>query len=67
MSAKLFDIEPIDPAVKLFNADNDEKKDKDATPFLDTTMGKVSLGLAGAAIGAGAVYLYNKSQTTDKV
>ena len=67
MSAKLFDIEPIDPAVKLYHADNEKKDEKDSTPFLETTLGKVSLGLAGAAIGAGAVYLYNKSQQADKV
>jgi hypothetical protein len=65
-SMKLFDIEPIDPNAKMYHADNEEKKgDKDA-PFLETTMGKVSLGLAGAALGAGAVYLYNKSQQADK-
>ena len=66
MSQKLFEVETIDPAVKLFHADNEKKDEKDQVPFLDTTMGKVSLGLAGAAIGAGAVYLYNKSQA-DKV
>jgi hypothetical protein len=66
MSAKLFAVETIDPAVNLFRKDNEEKGDKDQVPFLETTMGKVSLGLAGAAIGAGAVYLYNKSQA-DKV
>jgi len=62
MSAKLFDIEPIDPAAQLFRKENEDKKDENGVPFLDTTLGKVSLGLAGAAIGAGAVYLYNKSQ-----
>jgi hypothetical protein len=62
MSAKLFDIEPIDPNARLFHKENEEKKDEKSEPFLSTTMGKVSLGLAGAAIGAAGVYLYNKSQ-----
>jgi hypothetical protein len=64
----LFEVETIDPSVRLFNdkveGDNKDKKD---TPFLETTMGKVSLAAAGVAIGAAGVYLYNKSQTTDKV
>ncbi len=63
MSNKLFAVAPATPAAQLYHAAEGEKSQqaKDQ-PFLDTTMGKVSLGLAGAAIGAGAVYLYNKSQ-----
>jgi len=61
MSQKLFAVAPASPAAQLYH-DANKTDDKKETPFLETTMGKVSLGLAGAAIGAGAVYLYNKSQ-----
>lgn len=64
MSNKLFNVAPPSHAAQLYHAAEGEKKEsKDNTPFLDTTMGKVSLGLAAAAVGAGAVYLYNKSQS----
>ena len=61
MSNKLFNVAPASPAAVLYHAENEKPADKKEA-FLDTTMGKVSLGLAGAALGAGAVYLYNKSQ-----
>ena len=63
---KLFDIEPATSAAQLYREKVEDKKGDDDRPFMDTTMGKVTLGLAGAAIGAGAVYLYNKSQQADK-
>jgi hypothetical protein len=39
-----------------------QQQGNDKEPFLSTTAGKITLGAAGLAVGAGAMYLYGKSR-----